>query len=236
MATAGALYLPALLSRGKKHAAATARIDAVAGWTELLRDTVQAAAGIIQALIVTGPLAPDAIRTHTTRLAEKLRSGSSPVTALLEFAEDLADPYTDATVLALIYAVENPARDLAGLLSSLARSAREQAAARARAEIPRARTRSTVRMITGITLGLGALLLVADRSMLAPFSSAQGQFVLFVIGMLFAAGYAWLGRLATMPDPPRLLGAERSGPTVAIPAQSGPADRSIPLVRARVGR
>jgi Flp pilus assembly protein TadB len=234
LAVAGTLYLPALLAGGRKHAEATARIEAVAGWTELLRDTVQAAAGIIQALIVTGPLAPDAIRPHTTRLADKLRSGTAaPVTALLEFAEELADPYADSTVLALIYATENPTRDLAQLLSSLARNARDQAAARARTEIHRARTRSTVRVITGITLGLAGLLLVADRSMLAPFNSADGQFVLLMIGLLFAGGYAWLARLAAMPDPPRLLAADQVASRGLIPAQP---DRSQAVASAqRVG-
>lgn len=227
MAVAGTLYLPTLLAGGRKHAAATARIEAVAGWTELLRDTVQAAAGIIQALIVTGPLAPDAIRPNTTRLAEKLRSGTTaPVAVLLEFAEELEDPYADSTVLALIYAVENPTKDLGELLSSLARSARDQAAARARTEIHRARTRSTVRVITGMTLGLAGLLLVADRSMLAPFSSGTGQFVLLVIGLLFAGGYAWLARLAAMPDPPRLLVANDAVGRGQIPSQPDRSQRA----------
>jgi hypothetical protein len=79
-----------------------------------------------------------------------------------------------------------------------------------------------VRVITGVTLGLGVALALLDRSFLAPYGSGFGQLALLIIGGLFAAGFAWLSRLSQLPDPPRLL-----APNPSVPGQRrGSADRS----------
>ena len=94
--------------------------------------------------------------------------------------------------------------DLAGLLSSLATTAREQAAMRTRIAVAQARTRTAIRMITAITVGLAILLLVIDRAYLASYDSATGQLVLLWVAAIFAAALRWLRSLATVPQPQRL--------------------------------
>lgn len=203
-------FLPGLLRGGPNHSKRLARIDAVAAWAELLHDTLSASAGLLEAIRATGPLAPDAIRPATTRLIQHL--GRDPHAALRAFADEVADPIADRVVIALGFALDNPARDLAGLLGALALAAREQAAMSTRLQIAWSRTRTDVRVICGVTIGLGAGLAVFDRGFLAPYQSTIGQFALAAIGALFAGGLAWLGRLSQIPEPPRVLAAARSVP------------------------
>ena len=55
---------PGLLGGAGRHQAALARIEAVAGWAEMLRDTMAGSAGLEQAIIATAPLAPLPIRAE----------------------------------------------------------------------------------------------------------------------------------------------------------------------------
>lgn len=214
LAGSGTYFLPGLLRSGHGTQARVARIEAVASWTELLRDTLSASAGLYEAIRATGVLAPDPIRPATTRLAERLaRPGTDPQAALRALADEIADPVADRVVIALGFAVANPTRDLAALLGALAANAREQAAMGGRIQTARARTRTAVRVIVGVTLGLGAALALLDRSFLVPYNSGFGQLALTVIGGMFASGFARLRRLSELPEAPRLL-----PPTSTVPA------------------
>ena len=61
--------LPRLIGPDRVHAQQLARIEAIAAWTEMLRDTLSAAAGLEQAILATAPLAPAAIRDEITGLS-----------------------------------------------------------------------------------------------------------------------------------------------------------------------
>src|SRR6185437_881826 len=57
--TAAAVWtLPRMVGRDRGAAARVARFEAIAGWAEMLRDTLAAAAGLEQAITVTAPLVP----------------------------------------------------------------------------------------------------------------------------------------------------------------------------------
>jgi Flp pilus assembly protein TadB len=209
---AAAWFLPGLLGPDRDHARRLAVIDAVAAFTEMLRDTLTASAGLNQALAVAGQHAPEAIRPAAVQLAERLRERESTTRqALRAFADEIADPTADLVALALASASEHPTRDLAALLSSLATTAREQAAMRTRIAVARARTRTAVRIVTGTTLALAAVLLLADRHYLAPYRSAAGQLILLITGCLFGLGFTWLRKLGTVPLPGRLWAGTDGG-------------------------
>lgn len=197
--------LPRILGRDPEQARRVARIEAVASWTEMLRDTLAAAAGLEQAILATAPLAPAPIRPEITELASRLENGERLAPTLRRLADQLADPTGDMVIASLVLAAEHQARQLGDLLSSLAQAAREQASMRMRIEAGRARTRTSVRVIVGTTLAFAVTVVLLNRPYLAAYDSATGQLMLLVVGGLFAAGFAWLVRIATVPEPTRFL-------------------------------
>jgi tight adherence protein B len=187
----------------------TRRSEAVASWTEMLRDTIAAHAGLQEAIAVTARVAPAPIRTEVQALAIRAERDTL-TTALRRFAEELDDPVADLVVASLVIAAERQAQRLAELLGQIATAAREQAAMRLRVETGRARTYASSKALVGITFGLAVLLLLFAPSFMEPYDSLTGQIVLIAIGALFAGamwGLVLLGRPAATP---RLLsGIER---------------------------
>jgi len=197
--------LPGALRRDPGHARRVGRIEGIASWTEMLRDTLSAAAGLEQAILTTAALAPPAIRGEITDLAARLQNGDRLAPALRQLAEDLADPTGDLVIAALVLAAERHARNLGELLSSLAHAAREQASMRMRVEAGRARIRTSVRVIVATTLAFAVAVVLLDRAYLSAYDSPTGQLVLLGIGGLFCLGFAWLTRIAQVPAPARFL-------------------------------
>ena len=185
---------PGLLGGAGRHQAALGRIEAVAGWAEMLRDTMAGSAGLEQAIIATAPLAPLPIRAEVATLAVRLE-GERLAPALRAFADEVADPTCDLVVAALVLAADHQAQRLGELLGSLAAAARDQATMRLRVEAGRARTRTSVKVIVGATGALVAGLVLLDRGYLAPYDTATGQLVLAVVGAVFLTAFMWLARM-----------------------------------------
>ena len=197
--------LPRVLGSNVDHQRNLERIEAIAGWTEMLRDTLVAAAGLEQAILATAPAAPAAIREEITELAVRLERGERLVPSLRHLADQLRDPTADLVVSALILAAEHQARQLADLLGELAGEAREQASMRMRVEAGRTRTRTSVRVIVITTLSFAAGLVLLNRGYLAPYDTVLGQFMLLVVGLLFTAAFTWLARIARLRETERFL-------------------------------
>lgn len=197
--------LPLVVGRDPQHARQVRRMEAIATWTEMLRDTLAAAAGLEQAILATAPLVPAAIQPQINELATRLGSGERLAPALRALADQLADPTGDLVIAALAMAAEHQARQLRELLGSLALAAREQASMRMRIQAGRARARTSIRVIVGTTLGFATGMVVLDRPYLAAYDSITGQILLLVIGALFGLGFAWLIRIATVPEPVRFF-------------------------------
>ena len=193
---AGTWWLPRQLGPDHAHTAQVARVEAVAGWAEQIRDLMAGAAGLHQAIVHTVPTAPAPIRADVAHLAERLRQGTPPEEALDEFAARVDVPNADLVVAALSSAVSRQAADLGQLLTSLAQAARDQAAMLVRVAATRARTRTSARIITGTTLGMAAGLMLINAEYLAPYDTGIGQLILLVIGALWAVGLIWLAKLA----------------------------------------
>jgi Flp pilus assembly protein TadB len=205
LAGLAAWALPRIVGRDPEHARRVARIEAIATWTEMLRDTLSAAAGLEQAILATAPLAPAPIRGQITALAVRIENGERLAPSLRLLADDLADPTGDLVIAALVLAAEQQARRLGELLGSLAHAAREQASMRMRVEAGRARTRTSVRVIVGTTVTFAVAVVVLNRAYLAAYDSAGGQIVLLIIGVLFGLGFVWLARIAAVREPDRFL-------------------------------
>ena len=74
-----------------------ALVEAVATWTENLRDTISASSGLEQAIIATELHAPRAISAPVRRLVASLRYGSLE-DGLRRFADDVAHPTVLGTI------------------------------------------------------------------------------------------------------------------------------------------
>jgi tight adherence protein B len=203
-AGAGAM-LPDLASGRAARQATVARAEAIAAWAEMLRDTLAGAAGLEQAIIASAPVAPAPIRPQVLALAARLdRQRLTP--ALEAFADELADPTADLVVAALLLASRTQARRLGELLGALARAARDDATMRLRVEAGRARTRTSARIVVGVTLAMAAGLVATNRGYLQPYNTGFGQLILAGVGGLFTAAFWSLGRMARIQAPQRLLG------------------------------
>jgi tight adherence protein B len=203
LAGAAVLGLRGLVS--SPAGAVIARLEAIATWTEMLRDTLAGAAGLSQALVGTARVAPEPIRQEVQALATRLTSGVAPRDALVGFADALGDQSADVVVASLLMAVEHRAQRLGDLLGALAATTREQVAMRLRVEASRASARTALRTVAGFSVCFLALLSVLARSYLAPFGTADGQVVMALVGALFGAGLWLMARMARPGAVPRLL-------------------------------
>lgn len=215
LTAAGMWALPAVLGPDREHARALARIEAIATWAELLRDTLSSAAGLEQAITATAPVTPAPIRAQVQALAAAVRRGVRLPDALRVFAADLADPTADLVVRALRQAAGYHGGHLSDCLTSLAATARELASIRMRVATKRAATRTAARVITATSVVMVAGLIGLNRGFLAPYGTLTGQLVLLVVGAVFAAGFVWLARASRIPQPPRILA---DSPTGRVPA------------------
>lgn len=204
----GVWALPRLLGgdpRVRGRVARVARVEGIASWTEMLRDTLAAAAGLEQAIAATASTAPAAIRPQVQDLQYRIEAGERLTGALHEFADDLRDPTGDLVVSALVLASRHQARHLGDLLASLASAAREQVTMRQRVEAGRASTRTSVRIIVSATLVMAAGMVLLNRPYLQPYDSLGGQLALSLIAVVFAVALWWLGRIAEEREPARVL-------------------------------
>ena len=176
------------------------RTEAVAVWTELLRDTLTGSAGLAQAIVATAGIAPEEIRVAVSHLADRIMSGVPMDEALRVFAVDIDDPSAEEVTNALRLAATSPAQRLVDLLSALADSTRDQVSMRLRVESSRASARSGVRTVICFSVGFVALLSVGARSYLAPYGSVTGQLVLVIVGGCYATGLMLMIRLVRPPS------------------------------------
>lgn len=181
--------------------------EAIALWTEQLRDTLAAAHGLQQTISATGQHAPLRIRAEVQRLVAKLPY--APVSqSLREFATEVNHPSADFVSAALIAANEYEARDVGSLLGHLASCSREEARMHQRIWVGRARTRSAVRIISFTVVGFVGALFVLNRDYLDPYGSTEGQLVLALILGVFAAALLMLQVGSTVRVPERFVGVE----------------------------
>ncbi|HET6952048.1 MAG TPA: hypothetical protein VFI47_16825 [Acidimicrobiales bacterium] len=189
---------PSMLGGGAARQAKLGRVEGIATWAEMLRDTMAGSGGLEQSIMATAGIAPVAIRPEVVRLAARLeRERLAP--ALRQFAEELDDPSGDLVVAALVLAADKSPKRLGDLLGRLAVSARGDVTMRLRVETGRARTRTSVKVITIFTTLFAIFLMVFSRDYLKPYDSLEGQLVLGLVGLCFAGAFLWLSR-AFRPD------------------------------------
>ena len=183
-----------------------ARLESLATWTESLRDTIAGAVGLEQAIPSSIRVADVSLREPLTKLVDRLHTRVPMHVALRRFADDLDDPSADMIIAALIINSRLRGPGLRALLGALAVSVREELDMRRKVNAGRRSTRRSVQIVVAVSVGMAIALAVLDHTFLSPYDGVYGQFVLVIIGAIYAAGILWLRRLATFETPQRLLG------------------------------
>jgi Flp pilus assembly protein TadB len=173
------------------------RLDAMAVWTESLRDTIAGAIGLEQAIPATATTAARVLRPSLNLLVDRLRIREPLPTALLRFAGDVDDASADVVCAALVLNARLRGPGLRDVLTALAASTREELDLRRRIEASRRSIRRSVKIVLGIVLSVMGLLAVLNRQYVQPYEGPAGQLALLVVVGLFMAGLLWLRRLAT---------------------------------------
>ncbi|WP_051713089.1 type II secretion system F family protein [Spirillospora albida] len=186
-----------------------ARLEALAGWTESLRDTIAGAVGLEQAIPASQRAAAPALRQPLRALVDRLHTRVPMPEALRRFADDLDDPSADLVIAALILNAKLRGPGLRDMLGALADSARAELDMRRRVEADRRSTRRSVRIVVGVSVGTALALAVFNHSYVEPYDDFLGQLVLCVVVALYGAAFLWLRRLSKYELPGRFLSEPR---------------------------
>jgi Flp pilus assembly protein TadB len=209
---------------------ALARVEALASWTESLRDTIAGAVGLEQAIPATARAAAPAIREHLHTLVDRLRARMPLPQALEYFADDMDDASADLVIAALILNARLRGPGLREVLGALAKSSREEVDMRQRVMAQRSSTRRSVQIVVAVTVTMVLALAIFNKSFVAPYHTFVGQCVLVGVIALFAAGFYWLRRLSAVETPSRFL--TRSRVPVGPPQYTVPPQTQVPEQRA----
>ena len=208
-AAAGAVLLVLCWDRvfggTRRSRAGTARLDALAGWTESLRDLVATGIALPEALPASVTSAAPALRPPLERLAGRLASRDALEEALRALGDELDDGGADLVVAALLLNSRAQGRALEAVLTALATSLRSELRVRRTIEAERRSTRRAVQIVVTVTLATALGLRLGNPVYVEPYATAAGQLVLAIVAVVFAIGFAWLARLSALPTTPRLL-------------------------------
>lgn len=182
-----------------------AKIEAIAAWTESLRDTATAAAGLEQAIPATASAAHPLLRTPVRELAARLDGRVPLPEALVLFADDVDDPAADLVVAALSLNARQRAGGLDRILTALAASSRSELEMRRKVELERRALRRQAQRIALAVIGFAVLQAVFARGWLAPYSSPVGQLVLGLLLVIFVGAFVRMRSLAASEPEARFL-------------------------------
>jgi len=180
-------------------------VDAIAVWTEQLRDMLAGSNGLEQTITTTATHAPAALREPLERLVVSMSYSPLPQ-ALARFARDVNHPTADFVVAALSTAATRQVRELGALLGHLAACARDEARMHTRIWVGRSRTRSAVKIIASVVIVFVGGLVLLSPEYLAPYRTAEGQLVLSVIVLVFFGALLLMQRLSVIVAPDRFVG------------------------------
>jgi Flp pilus assembly protein TadB len=200
----GAFMGPTFFGGRAARARQVARIEAIAGWAEMLRDTLAAAGGLEQSIIASAPIAPEAIRPSVLRLAARLERDRLTV-ALREYADELNDPIGDLVVAALVLAADKSPKRLGYLLGQLAQAARAEANMRLKIDAGRARARTATKVVTATTIIFTLVIMLLNRDYMDAYNSIVGQLMLVLVGTCFTLSFVWLAKASRFQPAERFL-------------------------------
>ena len=149
-----------------------ARLEALATWTESLRDTIAGAVGLEQAIPASLRAAAPSLQEPLARLVNRLHTRVPMPDALRRFADDLDDPGADLIIAALIINARLRGPGLRDLLGALSASVREELDMRRKVNAERRSTRRSAQIVVGVSVGLALGLALFNHGYVKGYDSA----------------------------------------------------------------
>lgn len=181
------------------------KVEALAAWTESLRDTAGAASGLEQAIATTVSSAPPLLTRQVRALSSRLMGRVPLPIALAMFAEEVGDPSADMVVAALSLNARQRAGGLDRILTSLAITFREELEMRRKVEHQRRSLRRQALQISGLVIAFVVIQTLFSRSIVHAYGTLTGQLVLLMIVVVFVGGLIRIRRLSEPAAQPRFL-------------------------------
>lgn len=207
IAGAAVVLWPLIVGGGKAERAALAKLDALAQWTESLRDLAQKGAGLESVIPKTIPTASEVLAPSLRHLSFRLSVRVPLPEALSLFADEVDDAGADLVVAALALSARQRKGQLSRVLSALSSALRQELEARTRIM----RERNVVRREAAQVAGLSAVL-VFGATLFAPpalpgSTNTAAEVLPFVLAGAFFFVFSRVRKLAEPEAEPRFLSA-----------------------------
>jgi uncharacterized membrane protein len=202
---------PWLLSGEAMVKAEIARRDALGEWAQRLSEMVRLGNALEKSLIASRKHAPAPLADEVGELADKIQAQWPVHEALADFARGFNDTTGDKVCSALILASLDPGPGLAQAMEDLAASVRREVASRRTIEADRQKNRTTVRIMTMITIALIAVGFAVPQ-FTGAYATAIGQLVLALLASGFVGTLIWVRRLAARGHAPRVMVPDKRSP------------------------
>lgn len=181
---------PRLLLSDGESAESLAKTEAIANWTEMIRDNMAGAAGLEQALSATADIAPAVIAADVRRFALRLETLPLP-DALAILGREIDHPSADMVIVSLANAARMEGKDLGPLLGRLADSIRADISMRRRVEVGRTKVRTSSRIVLAVNAVTVVIVYIFGDELMRGYNSTSGQlWIVFLISLIALA--LWL--------------------------------------------
>ena len=205
IAGATVMLWPMIAGGGKAERAALSKLEALAHWTEGLRDLAQKGAGLESVIPKTVETASDVL-VGPLRLMSRRLSVKVPLPeALSLFADEVDDSSADMVVAALALAARQRRGKLSDVLTALSHSLRDELEQRTKVM----RERNVIRREAGQVAALTGALVLSANLFAPPTLPSSGSGAELVLPVILAAAYVWVfARVRKLAEPepePRFL-------------------------------
>jgi tight adherence protein B len=186
-----------------------AQLEALAMWTESLKDLVGAATGLHEAIPASVETAPPILVRPLGNLTADLAAREPLPSALRHLAAELADPTADLVIAAMLMNLNARGPGLSASLGRLAESIREELDLRRRIEAVRRGGRRNVQIMIAMVLLMAALMtFVLPPQFSHPYRDWRGELVLTLVIGIFGGCFAWMRRAADADVPDGFVSAD----------------------------
>lgn len=196
------LSLPRFFGGANLSKADVERTQAIATWTEMIRDNMAGAAGLEQALMSTAEIAPPPIAQEVRSFSLLLET--MPLSrALNHLGEELDHPAADLVVVSLANAARMEGRDLGPLLTRLAESIRADVRMRLRVQVGRTRIQTSSKIVLGVIAATVGFIYATSDQLLTVYDTFTGQLWLLGIFAIFIVSLGLMSFFAQIQMPER---------------------------------